>query len=244
MTTITTNNKTKPRITIERTYKASVEDVWDLWTTKEGIESWWGPDGFTTEVLQLDLRAGGELRYAMTATAPAQIEFMKKVGMPLTTEGRLTYRGGDHSQAAWIYPPGRFHSGRGAVRCRDHRRVSLKWAECADGPDIRCHARRGVDREGGHGPREPTRQAGKGDSCQTLMSQAQHRRHILRASPRSALRESPWPFPVCLRLALSLDGCRSFPARPSAIDGRRPRVPRLARIQASDFLAFAMTPPA
>jgi uncharacterized protein YndB with AHSA1/START domain len=92
MTTITTNNKTKPRITIERTYKASVEDVWDLWTTKEGIESWWGPDGFTTEVLQLDLRAGGELRYAMTATAPAQIEFMKKVGMPLTTEGRLTYR--------------------------------------------------------------------------------------------------------------------------------------------------------
>jgi hypothetical protein len=81
----------KTRITIERTYKASVEDVWDLWTTKEGIESWWGPDGFTTRVLKLDPRAGGELRYAMTATAPAQIEFMKKVGMPLTTEALLTY---------------------------------------------------------------------------------------------------------------------------------------------------------
>jgi uncharacterized protein YndB with AHSA1/START domain len=86
-----TKNITKPRITIERTYKASVEDVWELWTTKKGIESWWGPDGFTTKVLELDLRVRGELRYAMTATAPPQVEFMKKAGMPLTTEGRLTY---------------------------------------------------------------------------------------------------------------------------------------------------------
>ena len=45
----------KPRITIERTYKAALKDVWDLWTTKEGIESWWGPDGFTTKVNKLDL---------------------------------------------------------------------------------------------------------------------------------------------------------------------------------------------
>jgi uncharacterized protein YndB with AHSA1/START domain len=91
MTKTTTNNKAKPRITLERTYKASVEDVWHLWTTKEGIESWWGPGGFTTRVLNLDLRAGGGLRYAMTATAAPQVEFMKKAGMPLTTEGRLTY---------------------------------------------------------------------------------------------------------------------------------------------------------
>jgi uncharacterized protein YndB with AHSA1/START domain len=86
-----TKNTSKRRITIERTYKASLEDVWDLWTTKEGIESWWGPDGFTAKVLKLDLRPGGELRYAMTATAPAQIEFMKNARMPLTNEGRITY---------------------------------------------------------------------------------------------------------------------------------------------------------
>jgi hypothetical protein len=50
-----------------------------------------GPDGFAVQVLQLDLRPGGELCYAMTATAPAHVEFMKKAGMPLTTEARLTY---------------------------------------------------------------------------------------------------------------------------------------------------------
>jgi len=79
------------RIKIERTYEASIDDVWALWTTKEGIESWWGPDGFSVQVRDLDLRPGGQLQYAMTATAPAQMEFMKKAGMPLTTEARLTY---------------------------------------------------------------------------------------------------------------------------------------------------------
>jgi uncharacterized protein YndB with AHSA1/START domain len=87
----TTNEATKRSITLERTYNASVEDVWALWTTKDGIESWWGPDGFAVKVRKLDLRPGGELHYAMTAVAPPQVEFMKKAGMPLTTEARLTY---------------------------------------------------------------------------------------------------------------------------------------------------------
>ncbi|MDQ6876199.1 MAG: SRPBCC domain-containing protein [Candidatus Dormibacteraeota bacterium] len=78
-------------VTLERTLNAPIEDVWDLWTTKDGIESWWGPEGFAVKVRKLDLRPGGELLYAMTATAPDQIEFMKKAGMPLTTESRVIY---------------------------------------------------------------------------------------------------------------------------------------------------------
>jgi uncharacterized protein YndB with AHSA1/START domain len=78
-------------VTLERTFNAPIEDVWNLWTTKDGIESWWGPEGFAVKVRKLDLRPGGELLYAMTATAPDQIEFMKKAGMPLTTESRVIY---------------------------------------------------------------------------------------------------------------------------------------------------------
>lgn len=77
-------NSPKRRITIERKYRAPLKDVWDLWTTKGGFESWWGPGGFTARVLTLDLRPGGELLYAMTASGSGQIEFMKKAGMPLT----------------------------------------------------------------------------------------------------------------------------------------------------------------
>ena len=80
------------RVSIERTFAgAAAEDVWSLWTTKEGIESWWGPDGFEVNVRRLDVRLRGELLYAMTATAPDQIEFLKKAGMPLTTESLVRY---------------------------------------------------------------------------------------------------------------------------------------------------------
>lgn len=96
---MTTKNKTaaattdsaRKRITIERSFDAPIHDVWDLWTTRDGIESWWGPDGFVVKVRKLDLRPGGELLYAMTAVAPEQVEFMKRAGMPLTTEARITY---------------------------------------------------------------------------------------------------------------------------------------------------------
>ena len=78
-------------IVLERTYRARPEELWELWTTKDGIESWWGPGGFAVKVRKLDLRPGGQLLYDMTAIAPAQIEFMKREGMPLTHEARISY---------------------------------------------------------------------------------------------------------------------------------------------------------
>jgi uncharacterized protein YndB with AHSA1/START domain len=76
---------------LERTYDASPELIWELWTTAAGIEEWWAPDGFETHVNELDLRAGGQLIYTMTATAPEQVEFMENAGMPLSTESRKTF---------------------------------------------------------------------------------------------------------------------------------------------------------
>lgn len=82
---------TRRKVTLERAFDAAIEDVWELWTTKDGIESWWGPEGFTVSVRKLDFRPGGELLYATTATAPDQVEFIKKLGMPPTTESRIIY---------------------------------------------------------------------------------------------------------------------------------------------------------
>lgn len=78
-------------VTLERTFEASIEEVWDLWTTKDGIESWWGPDGFVVKVLKLDLRPGGELLYTTTAVGSDQVQFMKDAGMPLVIETRVRY---------------------------------------------------------------------------------------------------------------------------------------------------------
>lgn len=81
----------RPKIRLERVYPATVDAVWQLWTTKAGIESWWGPEGFEVTVRSLDLRPGGEMRYEMRAVGRDQIEFLTKAGMPLVGEHRLTY---------------------------------------------------------------------------------------------------------------------------------------------------------
>ncbi len=81
----------RAQFSIERTYAAGVEEAWALWTTKAGIESWWGPEGFDVTVTALDLRPGGELVYLMTATAPEQVAFMKQAGMPLSTPCKVAY---------------------------------------------------------------------------------------------------------------------------------------------------------
>ncbi len=81
----------RPKLTLERTFQASIEEVWELWTTREGIESWWGPEGFSVAVRDLDLRPGGKMTYAMSAIGKDQIEYMRQAGMPITTENQVTY---------------------------------------------------------------------------------------------------------------------------------------------------------
>jgi uncharacterized protein YndB with AHSA1/START domain len=86
-----TTQPTQAVIRLERRYEAEVEDLWFLWTTKEGFESWWGPEGFRVEVRKLDLRVGGELVYDMIAAAPEQIAFMKKANMATSHGVRATF---------------------------------------------------------------------------------------------------------------------------------------------------------
>jgi hypothetical protein len=47
----------KRRITIERTFQAPIEDIWDLWTTKEGIESWVGRAAIMTRFAMSPVRS-------------------------------------------------------------------------------------------------------------------------------------------------------------------------------------------
>ncbi|MBN8470317.1 SRPBCC domain-containing protein [Corallococcus exiguus] len=86
-----TGTAKRSTVTFERTYPATLDEVWELWTTKDGFESWWGPEGFSVKVHELDARPEGLLRYDMIATAPEQVAFMKQAGMPLSTPSSLTY---------------------------------------------------------------------------------------------------------------------------------------------------------
>ena len=87
----TTKSARDTKSVIERTYRASLQDVWDLWTTKVGFESWWGPQGFRVEVHELDARAGGSLRYDMIAATPEMIAAMQAMGQPSAHKTQARY---------------------------------------------------------------------------------------------------------------------------------------------------------
>lgn len=78
-------------ITMERRFRARLSDLWMLWTTPQGLESWWGPPGFAVTVQQMDLRPGGSLRYTMRAVDPGMVAFMQSNGMPVETPAQATY---------------------------------------------------------------------------------------------------------------------------------------------------------
>jgi uncharacterized protein YndB with AHSA1/START domain len=82
---------TRSTTVIERTYRASVEELWDLWTTKEGFESWWGPEGCRVNVHAIEACANGKLHYDMIAETAETIEGMKQLGLPSSRENRATF---------------------------------------------------------------------------------------------------------------------------------------------------------
>jgi uncharacterized protein YndB with AHSA1/START domain len=66
---------------IDRTLKSPLEKVWKMWTTKAGLEKWWGPEHFKSTVRHLDVRVGGRFEIVMTAMLPQIIAHLKASGM-------------------------------------------------------------------------------------------------------------------------------------------------------------------
>jgi uncharacterized protein YndB with AHSA1/START domain len=85
------NSALQSSMVIERTYTAAVEELWNLWTTKDGFEAWWGPEGFRVEVHAIDARLGGALHYDMIADTAEMVETMARMGQPSSTACRGSF---------------------------------------------------------------------------------------------------------------------------------------------------------
>jgi len=48
-----------------RVFDAPRELVWKAWTEPEHIAQWWGPNGFTSTIHEMDVRPGGAWRFIM-----------------------------------------------------------------------------------------------------------------------------------------------------------------------------------
>lgn len=69
-------NKNINELTITRVFDAPRELVWKAWTEPERVKRWWGPKGFTSPVIKIDLRVGGE--YLSCMRSPEGQDFWSK----------------------------------------------------------------------------------------------------------------------------------------------------------------------
>jgi len=82
---------TTKTFTVERMLKASPEKVWQMWTTREGLERWWGPEGFSVQVHHIDVRVGGHFDLTMKTEVPEIVAMLAKGGMGASQRLRGDY---------------------------------------------------------------------------------------------------------------------------------------------------------
>jgi len=61
------NTKTQDAVVIERTFEAPPDLVWQMWTDPEHFRQWYGPQGFSVPVAEMDLRIGGKRLVCMAS---------------------------------------------------------------------------------------------------------------------------------------------------------------------------------
>jgi uncharacterized protein YndB with AHSA1/START domain len=48
-----------------KTINTPIEKMWEVWTNPDHLVKWWGPNGFTNTIHQMDLKKGGEWKMTM-----------------------------------------------------------------------------------------------------------------------------------------------------------------------------------
>ena len=62
------NTETKKRdVVVTRVFDAPIELVWKAWSDPEYVMQWWGPEGFTCPLAEMDFREGGVSLVCMRA---------------------------------------------------------------------------------------------------------------------------------------------------------------------------------
>ena len=63
-------NASPDAVVIERSFDASVDLIWQMWTEPEHLTAWYGPDGATVPVAKMDVRVGGTRLVCMELPSP------------------------------------------------------------------------------------------------------------------------------------------------------------------------------
>ena len=94
-------------VVIERTLEAPAARVWQMWTEAEHFATWYGPDGATITVTEMDVQVDGNRQVTMemeTPGGPMQMHFAGRHTV-VETAKRLSYTeamAGDHATSTEV----------------------------------------------------------------------------------------------------------------------------------------------
>ena len=80
-------------VRVERTFAAPIAEVWAMWTDPARFAGWYGPNGMSVPVAEMDLRPGGVRRICMASPAgPRQMTmWLTGVFKEIVAPKRLVY---------------------------------------------------------------------------------------------------------------------------------------------------------
>lgn len=81
-------------IVFSRVVRATPEQLWAAWTQPDLLKQWWGPQGFSCTIAQMDVRPGGE--WKMVMHGPDGTDYPNYARFETVEEpGRISYHHGD-----------------------------------------------------------------------------------------------------------------------------------------------------
>lgn len=80
-------------VRIERTFEATIETVWAMWTDPALFAKWYGPNGMTIPTAEMDVRLGGKRKICMQMVMQERTMTMWFVGeyKEVSAPARLVY---------------------------------------------------------------------------------------------------------------------------------------------------------
>lgn len=90
---MTDSETAQDAVVLVRSFDAPVSLVWQLWTEPEHFKAWYGPEGATISVAEMDVRVGGARLVCMEVDTPAGQRLMCFTGQyrDVVVNERLAY---------------------------------------------------------------------------------------------------------------------------------------------------------
>src|SRR5262245_20259604 len=74
--TMSEQTASRDAVVIERSFEAPVAVIWQMWTDPERFAAWYGPDGATVDVVEMDVQVGGRRHVCMEIATPNGVRRM------------------------------------------------------------------------------------------------------------------------------------------------------------------------